>query len=153
MPLPLDSSVPVALGEVLVDTVSLREGRVEKDCVADTVKVTPVGKAVMLTVGVPGMGVLVTVMVILGVLEGEMDTEPLVLEVLELVVEAVTVPEMRAVAERRGVPVPQGEEDCVLVGGWVRVCVTLALGVLVLEALPVMVVEPVALLLTRALPV
>ena len=107
----------------------------------------------MLTVGVPGMGVLVTVMVILGVLEGEMDTEPLVLGVLELVVEAVTVPEMRAVAERRGVPVPQGEEDCVLVGGWVRVCVTLALGVLVLEALPVMVVEPVALLLTRALPV
>jgi hypothetical protein len=72
VPLPLDSSVPVALGEVLADTVSLREGRVEKVCVTDTVKVTPVGKAVMLTVGVPGMGVLVTVMVILGVLEGEM---------------------------------------------------------------------------------
>ena len=141
------------LGVALPLAESVRLGRLECVCVADTVKVTPVGKAVMLTVGVPGWGVEVTVMVTLGELEGDTDTEALTLGVLEVVVEAVMVPEMRAVPERRGVPLPQGLEVCVLVAGWLRVCVALTVGVLELEALPVMVTEAVAVLLARALAV
>ena len=68
-------------------------------------------------------------------------------------VEAVTVPEARTVAVRPGVPLPQGEEEGVLLGGWLRVCVTLTLGVLVLEALPVVVTEEVEVLLAAALAV
>jgi len=150
---PVGASLTVPLGVALPVAESERLGRLECVCVADTVKVTPVGKAVMLTVGVPGWGVEVTVMVTLGELEGDTDTEALTLGVLEVVVEAVMVPEMRAVPERPGVPLPQGLEVCVLVGGWLRVCVALPLGVLELEALPVMVTEAVAVLLACALAV
>jgi hypothetical protein len=51
------------------------------------------------------------------------------------------------------VPLPQGLEVCVLVAGWLRVCVALTVGVLELEALPVMVTEAVAVLLACALAV
>jgi hypothetical protein len=103
---------------------------------------------------VPGAPVADTEVVRLGEFEGDTDTEPLVLGVLEVVVEAVMVPEGRGVAVLRpGVPLPQGEADCVLLGGWLRVCVTLTLGVLVLEALPVVVTEAVDVLLAAALAV
>jgi hypothetical protein len=147
------ASLAVALGVALPVLDSLRLGRLECVMVTDPVKVTPVGKAVMLTVGVPRCGEAVTVMLTLGELEGDTDTEPLVLGVLELVVEAVMVPEARTVPERRGVPLPQGLEVCVLVAGWLRVCVALTVGVLELEALPVMVTEAVAVLLACALAV
>jgi hypothetical protein len=51
--------------------------------------------------------------------------------------------------EMSGVPLPHGELLCVLDGGLVRVCVTVTLAVLVDDAEPVMVVEPVGVRLAR----
>ena len=63
------------------------------------------------------------------------------------------VPVARAVQERPRVTLSQGEAVCVLVGGRLRVCVTLTLGDLLEEGLPVMVTEAVADMLPRALAV
>ena len=60
------ATLAVALGVALPKLDSLRLARVECDCVADPVKVTSVGKAVMLTVGKPGCGEAVTVKLTLG---------------------------------------------------------------------------------------
>lgn len=142
--LPLSLKVLVAAPELV--TLGLLEERPERLRVTLTVWVTPVGNVLGETVGLPPP-LVVIVKVSLGLTELLMLTDPDTVDVLDMVVEAVTV----AVSFRDAVApienVVVGVPDWVLEGGEDRVKVTEVVGVLDWLEEPVIVPDPVALLL------